>query len=134
VYTKVILFILFTFLGFIFGEYAQAHEQTPAYPRVVSSHVNGVVKVQLRLLNRRKEINYYEIGLFDTDFNELEFSTQNKIIKISYGEKTDFDVYLRKSDLDKAVYICTASKILKSNKSRAVVSSIVCSKLGGEPL
>ena len=118
----------------MFGEYAQAHEQTPAYPKVVPSHVKGVVKVQLQLLNRRKEINYYEIGLFDKDFNELDFSAQNKIIKIGYGEKTDFDVYLRKSDLNKAVYICTASKILKSNKSRAIVSSIVCSKLGGEPL
>ncbi len=116
------------------GGYSQAHEQTPAYPKILPSHVQGVVKVQLVLLNRRKEINYYEIGLFDEDFNELDFTSQNKIIKIGYGEKTDFDVYLRKSDLDVAVYICTASKILKSNKSRAVVSSIVCSKLGGEPL
>ena len=88
----------------------------------------------MQLLNRRKEINYYEVGLFDKDFNELDFTTLNKIIKIKYGEKKDFDVYLRKSDLYKAVYICTASKILISNKSRAVVSSIVCSKLGGEPL
>jgi hypothetical protein len=134
VYTKVVLFILFTILGFMLGGYAQAHEQTPAYPKILPSHVQGVVKVQLVLLNRRKEINYYEIGLFDEDFNELDFTSQNKIIKIGYGEKTDFDVYLRKSDLDVAVYICTASKILKSNKSRAVVSSIVCSKLGGEPL
>jgi len=116
------------------GGYAQANEQTPAYPKIAPSHVNGVVKVQLQFLNRRKEINYYEIGLFDKNFDELNFTTQNKIIKIGYGEKTDFDVYFRKSDLDKAVYICTASKILKSNKSRAVVSSIVCSKLGGEPL
>ena len=46
------------------GSYAQAHEQTPAYPRILPSHVEGVVKVQLRLLNRRKEINYYEIWSF----------------------------------------------------------------------
>jgi len=116
------------------GEYAQAHEQTPAYPKVLPSHVQGIVKVQLVLLNRRKEINYYEIGLFDKDFEKLDFTAKQKIIKIAYEEKKDFDVYFRKSDLDKAVYICTASKILKSNKSRAVVSSIVCSKLGGEPL
>jgi hypothetical protein len=116
------------------GSYAQAHEQTPAYPRILPSHVQGVVKVQLQLLNRRKEINYYEIGLFDKDFDEINFTTKRKIIKIDYEEKIDFDVYLRKSDLDKAVYICTASKILKSNNSRAIVSSIVCSKLGGEPL
>ena len=116
------------------GSYAQAHEQTPAYPRTLPSHVEGVVKVQLQLLNRRKEINYYEIGLFDENFEEMDFTTKRKIIKIDYEEKLDFDVYLRKSDLDKAVYICTASKILKSNISRAIVSSIVCSKLGGEPL
>lgn len=133
-YTKVVLFILFTILGFMLGEYAQAHEQTPAYPKVLPSHVQGIVKVQLVLLNRRKEINYYEIGLFDKDFEKLDFTAKQKIIKIAYEEKKDFDVYFRKSDLDKAVYICTASKILKSNKSRAVVSSIVCSKLGGEPL
>jgi hypothetical protein len=130
VYTKVGFFVLF----FMLGSYAQAHEQTPAYPRILPSHVEGVVKVQLRLLNRRKEINYYEIGLFDINFDEIDFTTKRKIIKIDYQETIDFDVYLRKSDLDRAVYICTASKILKSNKSRAVVSSIVCSKLGGEPL
>ena len=54
------------------GSYAQAHEQTPAYPRTLPSHVEGVVKVQLQLLNRRKEINYYEIGLFDENFEEVE--------------------------------------------------------------
>jgi hypothetical protein len=134
VYTKVVYFVSLFILGFALGECVYAHEQTPAYPKIAPSHVNGVVKVQLQLLNRRKEINYYEIGLFDKNFDELNFTTQNKIIKIGYGEKTDFDVYLRKSDLDRAVYICTASKTLKSNKTRAVVSSIVCSKLGGEPL
>jgi len=118
------------------GSYAQAqaHEQTPAYPRALPSHVQDVVKVQLQILNRRKEINYYEVGLFDKNFDEIDFTTKRKIIKIDYEEKIDFDVYLRKSDLHKAVYICTASKILKSNSSRAIVSSIVCSKLGGEPL
>ena len=55
------------------GGYAQAHEQTPAYPKIAPSHVNGVVKVQLQFLNRRKEINYYEIGLFDKNFDELRF-------------------------------------------------------------
>ena len=116
------------------GSYAQAHEQTPAYPKVLPSHVKGVVKVQLQLLNRRKEINYYEVGLFDKNFNEIDFTTKRRIIKIGYEEKIDFDVYLRKVDLKKAVYVCSASKILKSNNSRAIVSSIVCSKLGGEPL
>ncbi|MGI9359911.1 MAG: hypothetical protein ACR2ON_10935 [Paracoccaceae bacterium] len=126
--------VAFLTLFFMLGSYAQAHEQTPAYPMTLPSHVEGVVKVQLQLLNRRKEINYYEIGLFDENFEEMDFTTKRKIIKIDYEEKLDFDVYLRKSDLDKAVYICTASKILKSNISRAIVSSIVCSKLGGEPL
>jgi hypothetical protein len=116
------------------GANAQSHEQTPAYPRILPSHVQDVVKIQLQILNRRKEINYYEVGLFDKNFDEIDFTTKRKIIKIDYEEKIDFDVYLRKSDLHKAVYICTASKILKSNKSRAIVSSIVCSKLGGEPL
>ena len=63
--------------------------------------------------------------LFDQNFEEMDFTTKRKIIKIDYQEKVDFDVYLRKSDLDRAVYICTASKILKSNSSRAIVSSIV---------
>jgi len=116
------------------GSYAQAHEQTPAYPKVLPSHVKGVVKVQLQLLNRRQEINYYGIGVFDKDFNEINFTSKQKIMKLDYKNKIDFDVYIRKSDLKRAVYICTASKILKSNNSRAIVSSIVCSKLGGEPL
>jgi len=39
------------------GTYAQSHEQTPAYPRILPSHVEGVVKVQLQLFHRKKEKN-----------------------------------------------------------------------------
>jgi hypothetical protein len=88
---------------------------TPAYPEVKPSHVLDVVKVEMSLFNSREEIQYYQV------------------IKIGYKEKKAFNVYIRKSDMDEAVYLCTTSKVRKSNKSKTLISSRICSRLDGEP-
>jgi hypothetical protein len=110
-----------------------AHEMTPAYPIVKPSHVTGVVKVDLSLFNSREEINYYEIGLYDLNWDRIPFSAVYRIIKVGYKERKNFSVYIRESDLDEAVYVCTTSKIRRQLETKTLISSKICSRLDGMP-
>jgi hypothetical protein len=122
----ILLFLLWSFS-------TSAHEMTPAYPVVKPSHVDGVVKVEMSLLNSREEIEWYQIELFDLNWTNIPFASSYRIINIGYKERKSFDVYIRKSDMDEAVYLCTTSKVRKTSKSRTLVSSKICSRLDGEP-
>lgn len=122
----ILLFLLWSFS-------TSAHEMTPAYPEVKPSHVSGVVKVEMSLFNSREEIEWYQIELFDLNWTNIPFASSYRIINIGYKERKSFDVYIRKSDMDEAVYLCTTSKVRKTSKSRTLVSSKICSRLDGEP-
>jgi len=123
------LVVLFLLLSFS----TSAHEMTPAYPEVKPSHVTGVVKVEMSLFNSREEIQWYQIELFDLNWTNIPFASSYRIINIGYKERKSFDVYIRKADMDEAVYLCTTSKVRKSSKSRTLVTSRICSRLDGEP-
>lgn len=110
-----------------------AHEMTPAYPIIKPSYISGIVKVDLSLFNSREEINYYEIGLYDLNWDGIPFSAVYRIIKVGYKERKNFSVYIRESDLDEAVYVCTTSKIRRQKETRTLVSSRICSRLDGVP-
>ena len=92
-----------------------AHEMTPAYPVLKLSHVSGIVKAEMSLFNSREDVSYYQIEVFDLNWNNLPFSTTYKIMRVDYKERRDFDVYIRKSDLDIATYICSTSNLHCSN-------------------
>ena len=106
-----------------------AHEMTPAYPKLKPSHVSGVMKVQMSLFNQREDVKYYQVELFDLDFNSMPFSTTYRIMKVDYKERKDFEVYIRKSDLDNPLYLCTISKVVKPRSSSPLISSRICSKV-----
>jgi len=120
-------------IGMLAASSAFAHEMTPAYPEVKMSHVKNVVKVEMSLFNSREEINYYQVDLFDLNWMPIPFSTPYRIMKVDYKEYKAFDVYIRKRDLPEAVFLCTTSKVRKTNISRTLVSSTICSRLDGEP-
>jgi len=106
-----------------------AHEMTPAYPKIKPSHVSGVMKIQMSLFNQREDVKYYQVELFDLDFNSMPFSTTYRIMKVDYKERKDFEVYIRKSDLDNPLYLCTISKVVKPRSSSPLISSRICSKV-----
>lgn len=108
-----------------------AHEMTPAYPELKPSHVSGVMKVRLSLFNQREDVKYYQIELFDLDFNSKPFSSTYRIMKVDYKERRDFEVYIRRSDLNNPLYVCTISKVVKSRGTRTLISSRICSKING---
>jgi len=108
-----------------------AHEMTPAYPEIKPSHVKGVVKAQMSLFNQREDVKYYMIEVFDKHFINIPFSSPNRIMKVDYKERKNFEVYLRKSDLRRAVYICTTSKVIKQRSTKPLISSRICSRIDG---
>ena len=112
---------------------ASAHEMTPAYPEVKPSHVKNVVKVEMSFFNSREEIRYYQIDLFDLNWMNIPFSTTYRIMQVEYKEHKSFDVYIRKKDMPEAVYLCTTSKVRRTNQSSTLISSRICSRLDGEP-
>ena len=124
-YSKLKALVIITLLG----SGVSAHEQTPAYPKMKYSTVKNVVKFELSIFNQRERVKYYRIALFDKNFVGLPFSTQHRIIKVDYQTRKNFAVYVRKSDLDEAQYICTISKTMKERGSKPFVRSMVCSKI-----
>ena len=107
---------------------AHAHEMTPTYPKLEPSHLDGVVKTTMQMFNKREEVEYYEIGVFDEEFKPVPFVTSYTIVKIKYLGKVTFDVYLRKSDMERAVYVCSRSKLRKDTQVRTAIASTICSK------
>ena len=108
---------------------AVGHEMTPTYPELRPSYVDGLYSLTMKLFNRRDDVIYYEIGVFDKDWKSLPFASQDKLLKIEYLERKDFDIYIRSDDYETVEYICTTSKILKSDIGKAAVMSRICSKI-----
>lgn len=107
---------------------ANAHEMTPTYPKLEPSHLDGVVKSTMQMFNKREDVEFYEIAVFDSEFKPVPFVTSYNIIKIKYLGHVTFDVYIRKSDMQRATYVCSRSKLRKDAKIRTAVASTICSK------
>lgn len=105
-----------------------AHDMIPTYPKWERSHVNGVLKTQMELFNKREDVEYYEIGLFDKDWKPIPFVTSYKILKLPYTKKVNFNIFINREDRLRTVYVCSQSKLRKEDKIRTAVSSKICSK------
>lgn len=112
----------------IMGNVALAHDMVPTYPELRPSFVIGVYVTDLELFNKREDVEYYEIGVFDADLNPVPFVTSYEIIKVPYLGHMKFAVYISKEDVPNAVYVCSKSKLKRDLISRTAVSSRICSK------
>ena len=105
------------------------HEFTPTYPEFTSSYVDNVVTTRMKLFNKRKEISYYEIGVFDVEWNPLSFASETKIVNVEYLGTKSIDIYIKNTDLDRVEYICSISKIIKGTVKSSGVKSKICSRV-----
>ena len=108
---------------------ATAHELTPTYPKMRPSYIEDVSVTQMKMWNRREDVLYYEIGVFDEEWKPVAFASENKILQIAYLGRTTFDLYVRDSDLNRIKYICTTSKQLKQDVKSTGIKSRICSKV-----
>ena len=107
----------------------QSHEQTPTYPTWKTSGINGIKKTNIRVWNKRPDIEYYEIGVFKEDLKTpIPFVTAYKVIPLAYLKEVKFDIYIRESNIEEARYVCSLSKLRSSNESQTLLVTRVCSK------
>ena len=106
-----------------------SHQFTPTYPTLETSHIAGLLKVQMQILNKREDISYYEIQVFDRLNNPIKFAAADKIVRVPYLKRKNLDIYIREIDRYRVYYICTKSKILAGQKKVSAVSSKICSKI-----
>ena len=107
-----------------------AHEFTPTYPKLVPSYIAGVVVAKMDLLNKRKDIEYYELTVLDSNMSPVTFASSDAVVRLKYLEAKKVEVYIRNRDLQKARFICSTSKILDiPGLEPTVVSSKICSRI-----
>ena len=116
-------------VGVLVSSSVYAHEMTPTYPELRPSFMPELYVTSMSMFNKRSDVEYYEIGVFDKDFNPVNFVTSYRILNIPYLNKVNFEVYIRKSDRDRAYYICSRSKLRKKDITRTSVASRICSKI-----
>ena len=119
-----IMIMLFSMCG-----YASAHQWTPTYPTLKNSYASGVLVTRMEVLNSRKDVSYYEIGVFDKAFLPVPFATAEKIINLPYLSRKSVDIFIRQQDKGQAVYICSKSKLLAKGSAITSISSRICSKI-----
>lgn len=121
--------IVMTMLVSLMGSIASAHEMTPTYPKWRPSYMDNVYVTTMEMFNKRDDVEYYEIGIFDKDFKPVPFVSKYDVINLRYLGHVSFDVYIRKSDVGRAEYVCSISKLRKEDGAvRQAVTSKICSK------
>ena len=108
---------------------AQAHEWTPTYPKFEPSFLDGIVVTSMTLFNKRKDIEYYEISVYDKDWNTVPFASTQKLINVSYLGQKSADIYIREKDFNRIKYICTTSKRILEDTQSTGINSRICSKV-----
>jgi hypothetical protein len=121
-------YLLLLLLGLMGGQ-AYGHQFMPAYPKLEPSYVDGVLVTKMELFNSREDVEYYELSVFTSEWEPVPFATENKIINVEYLKRKIIEIYIRQQDRNRAVYICSKSKLRPNNMQATVVSSRICSKI-----
>jgi len=107
---------------------ALGHEMTPTYPKFKPSHVEGVFKAELEMFNKRKDVEFYEIGVFDADWNPVQFVSRYKVMRLEYLSHVRFDIYVSAMDVSVAEYVCSVSKLRENSDKKPMIATRICSK------
>lgn len=118
-------------LALLFAPYVYSHEMVPTYPKWSHGIYPGILTTTVEIFNKRKDVEYYEIGLFDKDWNPVFFVAEYKVIKLRYLSSASIDIYISKENKDKVEYVCSRSKLKKEKDVRTAVSSRICSRFKG---
>ena len=107
---------------------AKAHEWTPTYPTFEPSFMDGIAVTTMKIFNKRTDANFYEISVYDEEWNEIRFASSSKIIELDYLEQKSIELYVLESDCDRVEYICSKSLLLKNNELSSGVNTRICSR------
>ena len=116
----------------VFSYSAFAHEMTPTYPKWKYAYMDDLLVTRMEIFNKRSDVEYYELGVFDKDWRPIPFVSQYTILNIQYIERVEVDVYIREIDKFNAEYICSRSKMKTEDLRSSSISSKICSRFKHE--
>ena len=105
-----------------------AHDMTPTYPKWKMSFIPSAKMTTMQVFNKRSDVQWYQIGVFDKDWKPIPFVTRYKIINIKYLHRVKFDVYVNEENAKVAEYICSTSKLRGNDDFKPIVESKICSR------
>lgn len=111
----------------ILSNAAAAHEMVPAYLKLEPAPVDRVYKTSFKMFNRRDDVDYYSVSVYDQNWNKVPFASFDRVFKLEHLEKKEITVYIKENDISVATYVCTSSKLYPGKG--AAVSSRICSKI-----
>ena len=105
-----------------------AHDMTPTYPKWKMSFIPSAKMTSMEVFNKRSDVQWYQIGVFDEDWKPIPFVTRYKILRVKYLSRVKFDVYVNDNDSKRAEYICSTSKLRGNDDFKPIVESKICSR------
>ena len=105
-----------------------AHDMTPTYPEWKMSFIPSAKITTMQIFNKRADVKWYQIGVFDKEWNSIPFVTRYKILNIKHLQRVKFDVYVNKTNAELAEYICSTSKLRGDDNFKPIVESRICSR------
>ena len=90
--------------------------------------MSGVWKTTIEMFNKREDVEWYEIGVFNKNFEPIQFVSQYKLFNMPYLSHIKFDVYVSAPDVAAAEYICSKSKLRELREQATMLSSRICSR------
>ena len=105
-----------------------AHDMTPTYPKWKMSFIPTAKMTTMQVFNKRADVQWYQIGVFDKEWNPIPFVSRYKIINVKYLTRVEFDVYINDTNVELAEYICSTSKLRRNDNFVPVVESKICSR------
>jgi hypothetical protein len=120
-YRPVILWVLLSSI-------VAAHDMTPTYPKWKMSFIPSAKMTSMEVFNKRSDVQWYQIGVFDEDWKPIPFVTRYKILRVKYLSRVKFDVYVNDNDSKRAEYICSTSKLRGNDDFKPIVESKICSR------
>ena len=82
----------------------------------------------MEVFNKRSDVQWYQIGVFDKNWQPIPFVTRYKILRVKYLSRVKFDVYVNDNDSQRAEYICSTSKLRGNDDFKPIVESKICSR------
>jgi hypothetical protein len=120
-YRSVILWVLLSSI-------VAAHEMTPTYPKWKMSFIPSAKMTSMEVFNKRADVQWYQIGVFDENWNSIPFVTRYKIIRVKYLSRVKFDIYVNENDAKRTEYVCSTSKLRGNDDFKPIVESKICSR------
>ena len=101
---------------------------TPTYPKWKMSFIPTAKMTTMQIFNKREDVQWYQIGVFNEDWEPIPFVTRYKIVNVKHLERVRFDVYISNKNIQESKYICSTSKLRGNDNFKPIVESRICSR------